>query len=144
MSSGKLPVALAQISPVWLDREETILKVGRWIDQAADKGAELVAFGETLVPGYPFWLAHTGGAEFDSKVQKEIHAHYLVQAVDLDAGHLDALCDRARKHGIHVMLGCYERPQDRGGHTGYCSLVSIDSSGSIQNVGWNPRSGRRA
>ena len=73
-----------------------------------------MAFGETLVPGYPFWLAHTGGAEFDSKVQKEIHAHYLDQAVDLDAGHLDALCDRAKEHGIHVMLGCFERPAGQG------------------------------
>ena len=134
MSSGKLTVALAQISPVWLHREETVAKVAHWIDKAAERGARLVAFGETLVPGYPFWLAHTGGAEFDSKVQKEIHAHYLEQAVDLDAGHLDEVCDRAKKHGIHVMLGCFERPGDRGGHTGYCSLVSVDGAGTIQNV----------
>ncbi|MFC1575713.1 carbon-nitrogen hydrolase family protein [Gemmatimonadota bacterium] len=134
MSSGNLTVALAQIAPVWLDREETVQKVARWIDKAADRGAHLVVFGETLVPGYPHWLAHTGGAEFDSKVQKEIHAHYLDQAVDLDAGHLDALRDRAKAHGIHVMVGCYERPADRGGHTGYCSLVSIDSGGAVQNV----------
>lgn len=134
MPSGQLTVALAQISPVWLDREATIKKVAQWIEKAAAEGAALVAFGETLIPGYPFWLAHTGGAEFDSRVQKEIHAHYLDQAVDLDAGHLDVLCGAAKESGIHVMLGCYERPRDRGGHTGYCSLVSIDSSGSIQNV----------
>jgi nitrilase len=129
-----MTVALAQISPVWLDREETIKKVAQWIDKAAEAGAALVAFGETLVPGYPFWLAHTGGAKFDSKLQKEIHANYLDQAVDLDTGHLDLLSDRAKRHGIHVMVGCYERPRDRGGHTGYASLVSIDSGGSIQNV----------
>lgn len=134
MSDRKLTVALAQISPVWLDREATVEKVARWIDDAADRGAELVAFGETLVPGYPFWLARTGGAEFDSKIQKEIHAHYLDQAVDLDAGHLNVVRDRAKKHAIHVMLGCYERPADRGGHTGYCSLVSIDAHGEIHNV----------
>jgi nitrilase len=134
MPSDKMTVALAQISPVWLDREKTVAKVAEWIDKAGEAGAGLVAFGETLVPGYPHWLAHTGGAEFDSKVQKEIHAHYLDQAVDLEAGHLDTLCERAKEHGIHVMLGCFERPADRGGHTGYASLVSIDSSGAIQNV----------
>lgn len=134
MSSGKLTVALAQISPVWLDREQTVGKVARWVEKAAERGAGLVVFGETLVPGYPFWLAHTGGAEFDSKVQKEIHSHYLDQAVDLDAGHLDPLSDLARARGIHVMLGCFERPRDRGGHTGYCSLVSIDTEGAIHNV----------
>lgn len=134
MSSGEMTVALAQISPVWLDREKTVEKVARWIDKAADRGAELVVFGETLVPGYPHWLAHTGGAQFDSKLQKEIHSHYLDQAVDLDAGHISLLQDTARKRGIHVMVGCFERPRDRGGHTGYCSLVSIDSAGAIQNV----------
>ncbi len=134
MSPESLTVALAQISPVWLDREATVKKVAHWIDGAADKGAKLVAFGETLVPGYPHWLSHTGGAEFDSKVQKEIHAHYLDQAVDLHAGHLDLLSEKARARGIHVMVGCYERPIDRGGHTGYCSLVSVDTTGGIQNV----------
>jgi len=134
MSSGKMTVALAQISPIWLDREKTVEKVALWIDKAAERGAKLVAFGETLVPGYPHWLSHTGGAQFDSKVQKELHARYLEQAVDLDAGHLDTLCERAQEHGIHVMLGCFERPRDRGGHTGYASLVSIDADGGIQNV----------
>jgi len=134
MPSGTLAVALAQISPVWLDREQTVNKVAHWIDKATARGAKLVAFGETLVPGYPHWLSHTGGAEFDSAVQKELHAHYLDQAVDLDAGHLDIVCDRAKEHGIHVMVGCFERPKDRGGHTGYCSLVSIDAAGDVQNV----------
>jgi nitrilase len=134
MSSGSLTVALAQISPVWLHRDATVEKVAAWIDRAADQGAKLVALGETLVPGYPHWLSHTGGAVFDSRLQKEIHAHYLNQAVDLEAGHLDPLCKKARERGIHVMVGCFERPMDRGGHTGYCSLVSIDAAGAIQNV----------
>ena len=106
MSYGELTVALAQISPVWLDRSGTVEKVAAWIDKAAEEGAGLVAFGETLIPGYPHWLSHTGGAEFNSSVQKEIHAWYLDQAVDPGAGHLDLLCERARKHGIHVMVGC--------------------------------------
>jgi nitrilase len=134
MVSESLTVALAQISPVWLDRARTVEKVVEWIDKAADRQARLVAFGETLVPGYPFWIAHTEGARFNSKVQKEIHARYLEQAVDLEAGHLDAVCERAKNHKMHVMLGCYERPRERGGHTGYASLVSIDRDGRIQNV----------
>ena len=37
----------------------------------------MVAFGEALLPGYPFWIEHTDGARFNSTIQKEIHAHYL-------------------------------------------------------------------
>ncbi|MFK8029367.1 MAG: carbon-nitrogen hydrolase family protein [Gammaproteobacteria bacterium] len=131
--NDSITVGLAQIAPVWLDRNRTLDKVIDWVEQAADEGCQLVAFGETLVPGYPFWLSSTDGAQFDSDVQKEIHAHYLDQAVCIEAGHLDALCEVAADREIEVMVGCYERPQDRGGHTGYCSLIRVDRYGNVRN-----------
>ena len=53
--ANSLIVALAQLAPVWLDREATIMKVLNAMDQAAAEGASLVCFGESRVPGYPFW-----------------------------------------------------------------------------------------
>ncbi len=50
----KLKVALAQISPVWLDKEKTILKIEKTIKDAAQEDCELIVFGEALLPGYPF------------------------------------------------------------------------------------------
>ena len=134
MASNRLKVGLAQISPIWLNREQTLDKVGQWVSKAATDGCRLVAFGETLVPGYPFWLSSTGGARFESELQKEIHSVYLDQAVCIESGHLDSVCKLARQHEIEVMLGCYERPLDRGGHTGYASLVRISALGQIENV----------
>jgi len=87
--SHQLTVALAQIAPVWLNRDLTINKILAAISEAADKGAELVTFGETLLPGYPFWLELSGGAVFNSQKQKqkqkqkELHTHYLQQAVNI-------------------------------------------------------------
>ena len=49
-----LQIALAQIAPVWLDKTKTTEKIIDYIDQAGRVGAELVAFGEALLPGYPF------------------------------------------------------------------------------------------
>ena len=126
-----LVVAVAQIAPVWLDRERTLAKVARWIVRAADRGAGVVAFGEALVPGYPWWIEHTDGARFNSAFQKRLHAHYLDRAVDIDAGHLDGTCALARRRGIAVVLGTIERPRDRGGHSAYCSLVVIDAQGHV-------------
>lgn len=127
-------IGLAQISPVWLKRDETVEKVARWVRQAADEGCRIVAFGESLIPGYPFWLSHTGGASFEDDFQKEVFAHYLDQAVSIEAGHLDPIAAVAAETGITVLVGCYERPADRGGHTGYCSLVTIDGTGAVTNV----------
>lgn len=129
-----LTVAAAQIAPVWLDRERTLAKVNRWVARAADRKCALVAFGEALVPGYPWWIEHTNGARFNSPLQKALHAHYLDQAVDLDAGHLDATRALARRRKIMVVLGTIERPRDRGGHSLYCSLVVIDAAGDIASV----------
>jgi hypothetical protein len=50
--SDTLRVGIAQIAPVWLDRDATIDKVCTWIEGAARDGCELVAFGEALVPGW--------------------------------------------------------------------------------------------
>lgn len=129
-----LTVGLAQIAPVWLDRERTLDKVLAAVAQAADQGCRLVAFGEALVPGYPFWLELTNGAAFNSPRQKAIHAHYLDQAVQIEAGHLDPLCTLAAQRQIAVYLGVIERPLDRGGHSVYASLVYIDPEGRIGSV----------
>jgi len=101
---------------------------------ANEAGCHLVAFGEGLLPGYPFWIERTNGAVFNSPMQKEIHAHYMDQAVQIEAGHLDPLCAAATESGVAVVLGCIERPLDRGGHSLYASLVYIDSDGIIQSV----------
>ncbi|MEE8392035.1 MAG: nitrilase-related carbon-nitrogen hydrolase [Anaerolineae bacterium] len=129
-----IQVGIAQIAPVWLNREQTLAKIARCVKLVADEGCQLVTFGEALLPGYPFWIERTDGARFNSPVQKEIHAHYLHQAVQIEAGHLELLCDTAVQHQIAVIVGCIERARDRGGHSLYCSLVYVDSQGVIQSV----------
>ncbi len=134
MTPDSLRIAGAQIAPVWLDRAATLSKVVDAVHRAADGGAQLVAFGEALVPGYPFWIELTDGARFDAPVQKRLHAHYLEQAVQIEAGQLQSVCDAARARSICVILGCIERPSERGGHSIYASLVYIDARGEVRSV----------
>jgi len=111
-----LRIGLAQIAPVWLDRERTILKVKTYVERASEQGCHLVAFGEALVPGYPFWLELTDGARFNSSLQKSIFAEYAEQAVQPEAGHLDGLCAAAAAHRIAIYLGTVERAADGDGN----------------------------
>ena len=127
-------VGLAQIAPVWLDRERTLEKILKYVHDAAAQNCQLVTFGEALLPGYPFWVERSNGAEFNSPVQKDIYAHYMHQAVCIEAGHLDALCHTASRRHIALFVGCIERAQDRGGHSLYCSLVYVDAQGAVQSV----------
>ncbi|WP_196138795.1 carbon-nitrogen hydrolase family protein [Aliikangiella sp. G2MR2-5] len=134
MSQTSLTVALAQIAPVWFKRAETLVKVCQSIEKASNQGAGLVVFGEALVPGYPFWLELTGGAAFNDARQKAIQAEYIKQAVNIERGDLQCVCDCAKAGNIAVYLGVIERASDRGGHSLYCSLIYIDQSGEIQSV----------
>lgn len=102
--------------------------------EAAAAGAQLVTFGEALLPGYPFWLEHTDGARFESALQKEFHAHYLDQAVQIEAGHLDPIRAAARDLALTTILGIIERPPDRGGHSVYASLVHLHADGVVGTV----------
>ncbi len=130
----EIKIGIAQIAPVWLDRQLTLEKIIQYTAKASDDGCRLVAFGESLLPGYPFWIERTNGAVFNSKVQKDIHAHYMDQAVQIEAGHLNALCEMAGETQVAVYLGCIDRAADRGGHSLYCALVYIDSDGEIRSV----------
>jgi len=119
------------MAPVWLNREATLEKISSQLEEAAGQGAELVVFGEALLPGYPFWPDLLDGSKFESAVQKDLFAHYASQAVDIEAGDLEPLCRKAAVHGIAVYLGTIERSSERGGFSLYATLVYIGSDGRI-------------
>ena len=129
-----LKVGMAQVAPIWLDKGATIDKIKDLIQEAARENTELLVFGEAFLPGYPFWLAYTDGAAWDLKVNKELHAHYARNSIQIEAGELDEICQLAKEHKMAIYLGMMERAKDRGGHSLYCSLVYINQEGVIKSV----------
>ena len=129
-----LRFALPQLAPAWLDREAGLAKVVAAIGEAADNGAQMIAFSESFVPGYPFWVDATGGARFDDAKQKAIFAHYSDQAVTIEDGHLEGVCAALRRAKMACYLGIIERPRDRTHHSLYASYVFIDATGTVRSV----------
>jgi len=134
MEKQELKVALAQLAPVWLDKEATRTRILEQLEIAAGQGAELVVFGEGFWPGYPFWLAYTEGAAWDLPINKEIHAHYLHNGICLEEGDLQAVQELCKAKRIAAYIGIMERPLQRGGHSLYCSLVYVNQKGEIGSV----------
>jgi predicted amidohydrolase len=55
-SSAKVRVAVTQLEPEWLDLQASVEKTCKYIAEAAQNGAQLVAFAEAFIPGYPAWI----------------------------------------------------------------------------------------
>lgn len=129
-----LKIGLAQFAPVWMNREKTIEKTLSFAEDAANQNCELVVLGgEACVGGYPYWLELTGGATFNSKIQKEFFAEYSKQAVVIERGDLNVFCDLAREKKIAIYVGIVEKPATRG-ESLYCALVFVDRNGEIKSV----------
>lgn len=129
-----IKLALPQLASIWLNREAGLALVVDTIESAAQESADLIVFSEGFVPGYPFWLDGSGGANFNSPKQKEIFAHYSDQSVTIEDGHLDGVCAALKAANMAAYLGIIERPRQRSGHSLYCSFVYIGPDGVIGSV----------
>ena len=122
MKQTTYKVAVVQAAPIFLDLEKSIDKTITLIEEAASKGAKLINFGETWLPGYPFyiWLdAPVMGMQF---VQR-----YFENSLELGSEQHQRICDAAKKNNIYVGLGFSERD----GGSLYIAQMLIDDEGEM-------------
>ncbi len=119
-------IAAAQAHPAWGRPNEGAERVCGWIERAGAEGVDLLAFGETHLGGYPFWISLTDGARFDDDDQKQAYAYYLEAAVELEGPQLRLICEAAADARVFVYLGIAERRADTARGSVYATLVAID------------------
>jgi nitrilase len=119
-------VAAIQAAPIFLDRDASLDKAVALIRDAASQGADLAAFGEAWLSGYPIHALAADGSE----LWWELAAAYLDQAVEVDGPVTDALCSTAREAGIDVAIGVAERDPITKGSV-YSTQLLIGSEGQI-------------
>lgn len=112
--------ALVQAAPVPLAIGAGIDRLIDFVSDAADIGAEMVAFGETFLGGYPLWLDEAPNAAiWDHRGTQALHAILLDQAVrgnDPRLAPLQALVDA---RGLLVSVGAHERVRSTLTNTQY-------------------------
>ena len=125
-------IAAVQTSPVYLDRAATIDVVLDRIAEAGAGGADLVAFPEVFVPGYPVWLDLTNAAAWEDPDQQETFARYVDQSVEVHGAEFAQVVDAVQEIGAFTYVGVVERAASGG--SVYCSLVAIDPNAGIVSV----------
>src|SRR6185503_7972017 len=96
--------AVVQAAPAFLDLAAGVDKACRLIAEAAARGAQLIAFPETWLPGYPWWI-WLGTPAWGMQFVQRYHDNSLVFGSD----EARRLARAAREHRIHVVMGCSER-----------------------------------
>ncbi|MHA2224795.1 MAG: carbon-nitrogen hydrolase family protein [Candidatus Hodarchaeales archaeon] len=123
-------IAGIQIAPIFLNSKKTWAKLSDYIRTAHDNEAELVTWGETLIPGYPFWLSPSGGAKWNDVDQKKTYRTYWREALDFESSViLSDMKKLAKELKIMMMGGIAERSS---GST-YATLITIDENGEVIN-----------
>jgi nitrilase len=117
-----IKVAAAQLAPEFGDRDKTVQKACLAIAEAAANGAQLVAFPETFLPGYPYFAMQLP----PTAISAHLRALYR-EAVQIPSPASEALCAAAKRAGCHVVMGLHER----AGGTLYNAQLFIAPDGAI-------------
>ncbi len=116
--------AAVQAAPVFMDRDATVDKACRLIEEAGAAGASLIVFPETWIPTYPWWHASTG--VFSGRSFTELYKN----AVEVPSGATRRLGEAANNAGAYVVMGINERDTASCG-TIYNSLLYFAPDGSV-------------
>jgi predicted amidohydrolase len=126
-------VAAVQAAPVFLDLLASVDKAIELVRRAAARGARLVAFGETWLPGYPAWLdLCPGAAEWNSPRARAVHARLRANSLVIPGPETARLGRAARQHGVVLVIGGHERIEGAAGHgTLYAAQMIFGSDGAL-------------
>jgi nitrilase len=123
--------AVVQGAPVVLDRDATVEKACRLIEEAAAQGAKLVVFPEAYVPAYLWGLSLGTKMGQRTPPGRRTWARYWANAVDVPSAATEAIGRAARKAGAYVAIGIIERDAAYSRGTLYCTLLYVGPDGRV-------------
>ncbi len=122
----KIRVGAAQISPHFFDKERTLEKTCRYIEQGGKLGLDLLVFPETYFCGYPYWRGSGSVRRATELMARMIHS-----AIRLGGPEVETMAEAAKKASVNCVIGCNELSEQPGSLTIYNSLVVISRQGEV-------------
>jgi aliphatic nitrilase len=103
MQNSVTKVAVAHVAPVFLDKKATVAKALGLIQEAAQKGAQLVVFPESFIPGFPIWAALWSPMQ-----NHDLFQRFVENSLLCDGPEVAAIAAQAKKFAIFVSFGLSE------------------------------------
>ncbi|HLG14514.1 MAG TPA: carbon-nitrogen hydrolase family protein [Blastocatellia bacterium] len=128
-------VAAIQAAPVYMDLARSVDKTLTLIEQAKQRGAKLVVFPETWLPGYPAWLDCCRDIGlWDHEPTKKVYARLMENSVEVPGPVAEALAQAARENDVVLNISVQERVKEgRGRGTLYNTMLTFDADGTLLN-----------
>ncbi|KAL7762714.1 hypothetical protein ACKLNR_009249 [Fusarium oxysporum f. sp. zingiberi] len=127
----KVRIYVVQRCPRLLELEHGVQTAIEEIATAAKAGANLIAFPETWLTGYPAWVF--GMASWNDPEARSWYKKLVEASPTASSSHITRIRDAARENNIEVVLGFNERARESGG-TIYNSVRMIGRDGSVRGV----------
>ena len=127
----KIKVAVVQAAPVLFDREATVEKACRLIEETAEQGAQLILFPEAFIPAYPRGLAFGTVVGSRSPVGRRVWQRYWENTVEIPGPTTLRLGEAAKKANVYLAIGVIERDAARSTGTVYCTLLYFGPDGRL-------------
>lgn len=124
MEFPKFKAATVQTSPVFLNVDKTIDKAISFIKEASSNSAQIIAFPEVFIAGYPYWnwiMTPVQGSKWYEALYKN--------SVTVPSPEIDRICKAAKENNIHIVIGINERGDSYGEI--YNTNLIIDNQGNL-------------
>ncbi len=123
--------AVVQAAPVLFDRDATVRKTIKLIQETAANGAEFVLFPEAFIPAYPRGLSFGMVVGSRDEQGRKLWQKYWENAVEIPGPATKRLSKAVKKAGIYAAIGVIERDTESSGGTLYCTILYLGPEGEI-------------
>ena len=124
-------LAIVQAAPVMFDKDASLQKALRLIDEAAANGAELIVFPELFLPGYPYGMTFGYTVGSRSPAGREDWKVYSDNSILAVGEEMQQLIRCAMEKHVYLSFGYSER--DKLTATLYNSNILISPAGEAIN-----------
>ena len=123
-------IALVQAEPILFDKDASLAKALKYIEEAAEQNAELIVFPELFIPGYPIGMSFGFSMGKRTEAGREDWMRYYDASLLAGGPEFEALAAAAVKAKAYISMGFSERDAVKG--TLYNSNVIFEPDGSYK------------
>ena len=124
-------VAVVQAAPVVFDLEKTLEKALGLIKEAAEKGANIVVFPETFIPGYPRGLTFGFNIGARTMEGRKDFQRFHDNCVAVPGPEVDILAKAAAENNVYLAMGITEKDGNHIDGTLHCCMLFFGPDGTF-------------